>query len=658
MLKHRFVGVLLLVVLSLGQAQTPTHVELVLDASGSMWNKLADGQYRIVAAKAVLADFVSSLPADETLNVGLRVYGSRTAALDEGSCEDSELFVPIDGVARDALLASVRDANAVGATPIAYSLQQAAADFPAQGKKIIVLVTDGEESCGGDVRGTLQTLRDSGVEIDLKVIGFDLNDRAVSSFEGLGTFENARSAGELAAALGRAVTVEKTQTYPVAVNVTRQGEPAADGAAVKLLEAVGGEAFSLTPSEPGTLTAEVPAGAYTAEVEDAFTDTPLSFSGLSVTPEGDNAFAFELAAETEVVLSVTPAAPVTGSTVTVTFGGAPPGARNWVTVVPQDVPDEVYLDYEYVTDESGTAELRLPAEAATLEARYHVELPEGGTRVVGRSAPFASVQATVTLDLPAEVAGGTAFDVAWTGPDNERDYLTVVPADAPDGQYQQYRYTRENSTLQFTAPVEPGDYEVRYQSDYGDEVVARAPFTVTASAITLDVPAEVAAGTSFDVAWTGPNGNRDYLTVVPADAADDTYQEYSYTSEGPTLDFTAPITPGRYEVRYQSDRERGVFARQAFTVTETAVRLDAPAEVGAGEAFTVTWSGPDGAQDYVTIVPAGAAEGVYLDYAYTRGGTSLTLDAPAEPGSYEIRYSTDRGSDKGKIFASVPITVR
>ena len=656
MTKRIFLAGLLLTSLSLGIAQT--YVELVLDASGSMWNKLADDSYRIVAAKAVLADFVSRLPADETLNVGLRVYGSKTAALDAGACEDSELFVPLEGVTRDALLSAVRDANAVGATPIAYSLQQAAADFPADGKKIIVLVTDGEESCGGDVRGTLQALRDAGLEVDLRIIGFDLDDRAVSSFEGLGTFENARSAGELVAALGRAVEVEKTQTYSVTANVTRQGQPAADGAAVSLVEAVGGEAFPLTMSAPGVLTASLPAGAYTAEVADAFTDAPLSFSGLSVTPEGENTFTFELASETEVTLSVTPAEPVTGGTVTVSFEGAPPGERNWLTVVPSDVPDEVYLDYEYVSGESGTAEIRLPSEAGTLEARYHLELPEGGTRVVGRSAPFTSVQATATLDVPAEVAGGTAFDVAWTGPDNERDYLTVVPADAADGTYKEYSYTSEGTPLSFTAPVEPGDYEVRYQSDYGDEVLARASFAVTASAITLIVPAEVKAGEAFDVAWKGPDGERDYLTVVPADAAEGTYQEYSYTSEGPTVNFTAPITPGQYEVRYQSDRERGVFARQTFTVTETAITLAAPAEVGAGETFAVTWSGPNGAQDYVTIVSAGAAEGAYLSYAYTSGGTSLTLTAPDEPGGYEIRYSTDRGSDRGKIFSSVPITVK
>jgi len=42
--------------------QTQTYVELILDASGSMWNKLDDDRYRIVAAKDVLTQFIGGLP--------------------------------------------------------------------------------------------------------------------------------------------------------------------------------------------------------------------------------------------------------------------------------------------------------------------------------------------------------------------------------------------------------------------------------------------------------------------------------------------------------------------------------------------------------------------------------------------------------------------
>ena len=45
-----------------GQGTAPTTVELILDASGSMFSRLPDGSTRIVAAKAVLSDFISRLP--------------------------------------------------------------------------------------------------------------------------------------------------------------------------------------------------------------------------------------------------------------------------------------------------------------------------------------------------------------------------------------------------------------------------------------------------------------------------------------------------------------------------------------------------------------------------------------------------------------------
>jgi hypothetical protein len=83
------------------------------------------------------------------------------------------------------------------------------------------------------------------------------------------------------------------------------------------------------------------------------------------------------------------------------------------------------------------------------------------------------------------------------------------------------------------------------------------------------------------------------------------------------------------------------------------VTLDAPDEVNAGAQFEVEWTGPDGPSDYITIVPAGSAEGAYLSYAYTRDGSPATLTAPDDPGAYEIWYASDLGT-----YASIDITVR
>src|SRR5690606_18215596 len=183
-------------------------------------------------AKEALASFISRLPDAADLNVGLRIYGSQMMALDAGACEDSLLTVPLETVDRELLLTTVQGTEPMGATPIAYSLERAAEDLAgAAGRKLIVLVTDGEESCGGDVRAVAERLASEGFEIDLHIIGLALDERAARSFEGIGTFENANSAAELAAALVRAVELPAAEGLRVTVRLTRDGQPATDGAA-------------------------------------------------------------------------------------------------------------------------------------------------------------------------------------------------------------------------------------------------------------------------------------------------------------------------------------------------------------------------------------------------------------------------------------------
>lgn len=645
----------LVAVLLLGIASAQTYVELILDASGSMWHQLEGGEYRIAAAKAALTDFVSSLPADDELHVGLRVYGSRLGARDEGACLDSELLVEPAGLDRDTLLRGVREAQARGATPIAHSLELAAADFPAEGRKLIVLVTDGEESCGGDVRATLEGVRAQGIEI--RIIGFDLDERAIAGFEGLGDFENTRSAGDLAAALGRSVEVDRLQTHRVTVTLTRDGVPVVDGVVVHFGDRLSDEEYHLPPTDGGVFEGDIPAGSYEARVEDAFGEEPLTFGGVNVTPDGGNAFAFELVQETEVALTVTPVDPVTGGTVTIRFEGAPAGDGNWITIVPAEAGDDVYLSYAEVTGSSGEIEVRVPNEAAMLEARYHLALPEGGTRVIGRSEPFDSVQATARLEVPAEVGVGSRFEVDWSGPDNPGDYVTIVPALAPDGEYAAYAYTRDGNPLILTAPVEPGVYEVRYQSDGDMRVIARSTTEVVGSDYALQAPAEVEGNAPFEVVWTGPGNPSDYITVVPAGAPAGQYLDYAYTREGNPVTLIAPVEPGVYEVRYSTEQvsPNPILAGIPLVVVAADYRLEAAAEVAAGASFEVLWMGPGNSRDYITIVPADAPDDAYLDYAYTREGNPVTLTAPAAAGDYEVRYAAEgvRG-----VFARLPIRVR
>jgi Ca-activated chloride channel family protein len=208
----------------------------------------------------------------------------------------------------------------------------------------------------------------------------------------------------------------------------------------------------------------------------------------------------------------------------------------------------------------------------------------------------------------------------------------------------------------------PGAYELRYSTDRADakgRVYASYPITEVAAAITLTPAPEIHAGSPFDVQVSGPAHDQDYITIVAKGAPDGDYQAYAYVDQtSGTFSLLAPSQPGAYEIRYQNDNDpTQVLARAPVTVGPAIpVTLDAPDSADAGGQIQVRWTGPDGPQDYLTIVPKGAPEGDYGPYTYTADGSPLTLDVPSDPGAYEIRYQSDR-TEIG-VLGRRPLTVR
>jgi hypothetical protein len=194
------------------QAGKVVNVELVLDASGSMAEEIAPGQTRIDAAKDVLTEVIASLPEQEGINVGFRVYGHKGNNTEAGkaeSCKSTELRVPIDGVNKKALQAEVDAYEPVGWTPIALSLNQAANDFPAAAPNVsnaVVLVTDGLETCGGNPCSASRGLVGGPGAVVTHVIGFALAPDEQANLQCIvdesgGLLLGAGSAAELSAAL-------------------------------------------------------------------------------------------------------------------------------------------------------------------------------------------------------------------------------------------------------------------------------------------------------------------------------------------------------------------------------------------------------------------------------------------------------------------------
>lgn len=150
-----------------------TAVEIILDASGSMQQRIG-GKRRIDVAKETLTEFVTEIVPAGT-PVALRVFGHIEGNY---SCRTDlvQPLAPLDAAATSAMIAPLQPQN-LAATPIAASLKAVAADLAdAPGQKIVVLLTDGEETCDGDPEAEIRALRARDIDVRLNIVGFAIDD--------------------------------------------------------------------------------------------------------------------------------------------------------------------------------------------------------------------------------------------------------------------------------------------------------------------------------------------------------------------------------------------------------------------------------------------------------------------------------------------------
>jgi len=148
-------------------ADIPT-VTFILDCSGSMGVKAGD-QTKMQAAKEVMEYSVSALPAE--VNIGLAAYGHRR----KGDCADLDMLVSPGNNVKDEILSKVRNLKPVGMTPIAASVEMVLNTAAARDTEaLVVLISDGEETCHKDPCGAIKALKNSGKRFILHVVGFGI----------------------------------------------------------------------------------------------------------------------------------------------------------------------------------------------------------------------------------------------------------------------------------------------------------------------------------------------------------------------------------------------------------------------------------------------------------------------------------------------------
>lgn len=190
-------GLFLLSSTSYGQdSKKMTRFLFIVDCSASMANTI-NGKTRMEIAKEMLSRLADSLNTIPNVEMGLRtygLYGSRS----EPDCKDTRQEVPVYRQNAQNLKAKLKDLKPNGTTPIAYSLTQAANDFPGlNGKNIIILITDGLEECTGDPCAVSAALQARKVVLKPFIIGLGVDPKLMAQFDCIGRFYNTNTETDL-----------------------------------------------------------------------------------------------------------------------------------------------------------------------------------------------------------------------------------------------------------------------------------------------------------------------------------------------------------------------------------------------------------------------------------------------------------------------------
>lgn len=187
---------------------TQSRILILLDRSSSMIQPWANGKQKYKAADELITALMDSMYAvNDQVEFGLRVFGHEHT-VEENNCQDTrnEVAFTRDNRAQMALrLASI---SPLGVTAIAYSLKQAAnydiVDI-AHNAYSIILITDGGESCGGDICDVMRTLIDNKVYFKPYIISLEDYPELKKTYDCMGNYLQVTKNGDIPIAVGAIV---------------------------------------------------------------------------------------------------------------------------------------------------------------------------------------------------------------------------------------------------------------------------------------------------------------------------------------------------------------------------------------------------------------------------------------------------------------------
>ncbi len=206
-------------------SNNPSPLIIIYDASGSMWGQM-DGKTKMEIASGVLNNTLTNL--DSAQEVGLVAYGHRK----KGDCKDVEFLVDFSGGKASEVNEAVGAIKPLGKTPLAYSASLVIDKLrSSKTKATIILITDGIESCNGNICDVVKAAKAEGIDFKLHIIGFGLKEGETEQLKcaagaGEGNYYDAADAEGLASVMDEAV--EQNVDKPAGnfgVYAVKNGEP-------------------------------------------------------------------------------------------------------------------------------------------------------------------------------------------------------------------------------------------------------------------------------------------------------------------------------------------------------------------------------------------------------------------------------------------------
>jgi len=146
------------------------EINILLDISGSMDSEI-DGEIKIEIAKEILKNFIYNVTG---ANIGLRLFGVNDC--------DTEQLITIGKNDPATFVNLITPLQPSGSTPIELALIAAQTDFKLGGKRAIILISDGQETCGGDPCAQAKKMAAQGISV-IHTVGFDIAEDGVQDLK-------------------------------------------------------------------------------------------------------------------------------------------------------------------------------------------------------------------------------------------------------------------------------------------------------------------------------------------------------------------------------------------------------------------------------------------------------------------------------------------